>query len=164
MVRIAICQAQSGIDPVANAERLVAAVNDAAAGGAAMIFTPEMSGMLDRDRERALGKARREEEDGAGKQPGKRRCFDPRVGSSDDTAFGPAGLDQAGSEGGQAVSAGEGADHRRVRAQRALDQSQGQGKIVDRVQRSDGNGEVISILAEVEPVLFNLAPAGGGGE
>ena len=64
MVRIAICQAQSGIDPVANAERLVAAVNDAAAGGAAMIFTPEMSGMLDRDRERALGKASREEEDG----------------------------------------------------------------------------------------------------
>jgi predicted amidohydrolase len=39
------------------------AVRDAAAGGAAMLFTPEMSGMLDRDRERALGKARHEEED-----------------------------------------------------------------------------------------------------
>jgi len=62
-VRIAICQAQSGIDPIANAERLVGAVREAAAGGAAMLFTPEMSGMLDRDRERALGKARREEED-----------------------------------------------------------------------------------------------------
>ena len=59
-VRIAICQAQSGIDPAANAERLVGAVRDAAAGGAAMLFTPEMSGMLDRDRERALGKARDE--------------------------------------------------------------------------------------------------------
>ena len=39
------------------------AVREAAAGGAAMLFTPEMSGMLDRDRERALGKARREEDD-----------------------------------------------------------------------------------------------------
>jgi predicted amidohydrolase len=62
-VRIAICQAQSGIDPAANAERLVGAVREAAAGGAAMLFTPEMSGMLDRDRERALGKARSENED-----------------------------------------------------------------------------------------------------
>jgi predicted amidohydrolase len=62
-VRIALCQAQSGIDPAANAERLTQAVREAAAGGAAMIFTPEMSGMLDRDRQRALGKARREEED-----------------------------------------------------------------------------------------------------
>jgi predicted amidohydrolase len=62
-VRIAIYQAQSGIEPAANAERLVAAVRDAATGGAAMLFTPEMSGMLDRDRERALGKARSEDED-----------------------------------------------------------------------------------------------------
>lgn len=62
-VRIALYQAQSGIDPVANAEKLAAAVQDAAAGGAAMLFTPEMSGMLDRDRERALSKARREEDD-----------------------------------------------------------------------------------------------------
>ena len=62
-VRIAIYQAQSGIDPAANAERLVGSVREAAAGGAAMLFTPEMSGMLDRDRQRALGKARREEED-----------------------------------------------------------------------------------------------------
>lgn len=62
-VRIALFQAQSGIDPAANAERLVAAVRDAAAGGAAMLFTPEMSGMLDRDRERALSKARIQDED-----------------------------------------------------------------------------------------------------
>ena len=62
-VRIAIYQAQSGMDPAANAERLVGSVREAAAGGAAMLFTPEMSGMLDRDRQRALGKARREEED-----------------------------------------------------------------------------------------------------
>ena len=62
-VRIAILQAQSGIDPAANAKRLVEAVEQAAAGGAEMLFTPEMSGMLDRDRERALGKARGEDED-----------------------------------------------------------------------------------------------------
>jgi predicted amidohydrolase len=62
-VRIALYQAQSGIEPGANAAKLVAAVREAAEGGAAMLFTPEMSGMLDRDRERALGKARHEEED-----------------------------------------------------------------------------------------------------
>jgi len=62
-VRIAIYQAQSGIDPAANADRLVDAVREAKAGEAAMLFTPEMSGMLDRDRERAGTKARREEED-----------------------------------------------------------------------------------------------------
>ena len=62
-VRIAIYQAQSGIDPTANAERLAAAVQEAASGGAAMLFTPEMSGMLDRDRERALSKARSEAND-----------------------------------------------------------------------------------------------------
>ena len=62
-VRIALYQAQSGIDPAANAERLVGAIREAAAGGAAMLFTPEMSGMLDRDRERALTKAMAEEDD-----------------------------------------------------------------------------------------------------
>jgi predicted amidohydrolase len=62
-VTTAIFQAQSGIDPAANAKRLVAAVDEAKAGGAAMLFTPEMSGMIDQDRERALGKARVEDED-----------------------------------------------------------------------------------------------------
>jgi len=56
-VRIALYQSQSGIEPAVNAERLVSAVREAAKGGAAMLFTPEMSGMLDRDRERALSKA-----------------------------------------------------------------------------------------------------------
>lgn len=63
LVRIAIFQAQSGIDPAANASRLAQAVSDAAAGGAVLLFTPEMSGMLDRDRARAFGKARREADD-----------------------------------------------------------------------------------------------------
>ena len=59
-VRVALFQAQSGIDPAVNAARLVEAVRKAADGGAAMLFTPEMSGMLDRDRERAIAKAREE--------------------------------------------------------------------------------------------------------
>jgi deaminated glutathione amidase len=52
-MRIALLQMTSGIDPAANAAQLVAAIPDAKAGGAAMLFTPEMSGLLDRDRKRA---------------------------------------------------------------------------------------------------------------
>jgi predicted amidohydrolase len=52
-MRIALYQAQTGIDPEKNARDLSAAVDEAAAGGAAMLFTPEMSGLLDQDRERA---------------------------------------------------------------------------------------------------------------
>ncbi len=53
MTRIALFQARTGIDPEANARALVAAVEAAAGGGAAILFTPEMSGLLDRDRARA---------------------------------------------------------------------------------------------------------------
>jgi predicted amidohydrolase len=63
MTRIALYQARTGIDPAANARALVAAVEEAAAGGAAMLFTPEMSGLLDRDRERAAASLRAEAED-----------------------------------------------------------------------------------------------------
>jgi len=63
MVRIALYQARSGIDPVANSAALVAAVETAAAGGAAMLFTPEMSGLLDSNRERAKSSIRTEEDD-----------------------------------------------------------------------------------------------------
>ncbi|MDR7103333.1 carbon-nitrogen hydrolase family protein [Croceicoccus sp. BE223] len=51
-VRIALYQATTGIDPARNADDLVAAVREAQAGGAGMLFTPEMSGLLDRDRAR----------------------------------------------------------------------------------------------------------------
>ena len=53
-MRIALHQARTGIDPAANARDLAAAIAEAAAGGAAMLFTPEMSGLLDRDRTRAM--------------------------------------------------------------------------------------------------------------
>jgi predicted amidohydrolase len=58
MTRIALYQARTGIDPEANARDLVAAAGEAAAGGAAILFTPEMSGLLDRDRARAASKLR----------------------------------------------------------------------------------------------------------
>ena len=63
MTRIALYQARTGIDPAANARDLVAAAAEAAAGGAAILFTPEMSGLLDRDRARAAAKLRAEAED-----------------------------------------------------------------------------------------------------
>ena len=56
MTRIAVLQMTSGIDPAVNAGVLERAVEQAAADGAAMLFTPEMSGLLDRDRARAAGK------------------------------------------------------------------------------------------------------------
>jgi predicted amidohydrolase len=64
-MRIALLQAQTGIDPERNARDLEAAVESAAAGGAAMLFTPEMSGLLDKDRERARRHLRSEAEDPA---------------------------------------------------------------------------------------------------
>ncbi len=63
MTRIALYQARTGIDPEANARDLAGAVAGAAAGGAAMLFTPEMSGLLDRDRDRAAPHYRSEAED-----------------------------------------------------------------------------------------------------
>jgi predicted amidohydrolase len=52
-MKIAVFQMTSGIDPAANGDALVAAVTEAAAQGAAMLFTPEMSGLLDSDGARA---------------------------------------------------------------------------------------------------------------
>jgi predicted amidohydrolase len=60
MSRIAVLQAQTGIDPALNAAGLVQAVATAADAGAAMLFTPEMSGLLDKDRARAAPKLRHE--------------------------------------------------------------------------------------------------------
>ena len=52
-MRIALLQMTSGIDPLANGSAIVEAIEAAARGGAAMLFTPEMAGLIDRDRERA---------------------------------------------------------------------------------------------------------------
>lgn len=63
MTRIAVLQTTTGIDPNANADHLGEAVARAAGEGAAMLFTPEMSGLLDRDRSRAAASISREEND-----------------------------------------------------------------------------------------------------
>jgi predicted amidohydrolase len=63
MTRIALFQSTTGIDPEANARALEQAVAAAARGGAEMLFTPEMSGLLDRDSSRAAKSLRTEQED-----------------------------------------------------------------------------------------------------
>jgi deaminated glutathione amidase len=63
MTRIALFQSNTGIEPQANARALVDAISQAAAGGAEMLFTPEMSGLLDRNTDRAARNLRAEGED-----------------------------------------------------------------------------------------------------
>jgi deaminated glutathione amidase len=63
MTKIALFQSNTGIDPDANARAVTQAIGEAAAGGAEMLFTPEMSGLLDRDSERAAMSLREEKED-----------------------------------------------------------------------------------------------------
>ena len=62
-MRIAVYQSRTGIDPAANAAGLVAAIDAAAAGGAAMLFTPENGNLMDRDRARAAPHRRAEADD-----------------------------------------------------------------------------------------------------
>lgn len=52
-IRVALLQMTSGIDPAANAVILADAARSAKASGATMLFAPEMSGLVDRDRRRA---------------------------------------------------------------------------------------------------------------
>ena len=60
---VALLQMTSGIDPAVNAETISNAIGDAAAAGAEMLFTPEMSGLVDRDRQRAAASIVGEERD-----------------------------------------------------------------------------------------------------
>jgi predicted amidohydrolase len=62
-MKIAVLQMTAGIDPADNASTLVQAVCDAKAGGAEMLFTPEMSNLIDRNRARAAETIRSEGED-----------------------------------------------------------------------------------------------------
>ena len=63
MARIALLQMTSGIDPLANAATLTGAIGAAEMGGATMVFTPELSGLIDRDRARATPRVVSEEHD-----------------------------------------------------------------------------------------------------
>ena len=62
-MRTALLQMTGGTDPATNARVLVDAVEQAAGEGAAMLFTPEMSGLIDRDRTRAAASITAEEDD-----------------------------------------------------------------------------------------------------
>ncbi len=53
MPKIALLQMTSGTDPLANAASIADAAALAAGEGASMLFTPEMAGLLDRNRKRA---------------------------------------------------------------------------------------------------------------
>ena len=63
MLRIALIQSTTGIDPPAEARLLAQRIGEAAAQGAQLVFTPEMSGLLDRDRSRAASHVRHEADD-----------------------------------------------------------------------------------------------------
>lgn len=63
MTRAAILQMTTGIDPEVNGRALTQSVADAAAGGASMLFTPEMSGLLDANRKRAAASLAHESDD-----------------------------------------------------------------------------------------------------
>ena len=63
MTKVALFQSTTGIDPEANARALVDAIGEAEAGGAEILFTPEMSGLLDRDAVRARGNLHEEDDD-----------------------------------------------------------------------------------------------------
>ncbi len=62
-MRIGVLQMTSGIDPAVNARTVAEAVAASRVEGAAMVFTPEMSGVLDRDRGRAAAAIVAEDED-----------------------------------------------------------------------------------------------------
>lgn len=62
-MRVALAQTCTGLDPDQNAADLCDHITAAAAGGASMLFTPEMSGMVDRNRSRAAAHIRSESED-----------------------------------------------------------------------------------------------------
>ena len=62
-MRAAIFQMTSGIDPAANANAMTDMIARAAGEGADIVFTPEMAGYLDRDRQRAAATLKSEADD-----------------------------------------------------------------------------------------------------
>ncbi len=62
-LKLGIVQTTTGIDPAVEAVTLPAAIASLATQGAELIFTPEMSGLLDKDRKRAVQSIRPEAED-----------------------------------------------------------------------------------------------------
>jgi len=63
MVRLGLLQMNSGIAPAANARAVAGGIAALAGEGAAIVFTPEMSGLLDRDRARVVASTSTEDAD-----------------------------------------------------------------------------------------------------
>ena len=63
ILRAGLLQTTTGIDPAANARAIGEGLAALAAEGAALAFTPEMSGLLDRNRDRAMASATDEARD-----------------------------------------------------------------------------------------------------
>lgn len=63
ILRLGVLQTRTGIDSKVNAASLVAGIADLADRGAAIVFTAEMSGLLDRNRARATMQVRCEDDD-----------------------------------------------------------------------------------------------------
>jgi len=84
MTRIALFQATTGVDPAVNAAALTDAIEQASAGGAEILFTPEMTGLLDRDSARAARILRSQDQDqvlAAAKEAAARHRIWVNVGS-----------------------------------------------------------------------------------
>lgn len=62
-LRVALLQLRSGIEPRANRAIVAELLREAAAAGARLVLTPEMTGRLDRDRLRLLGALEHEDAD-----------------------------------------------------------------------------------------------------
>ena len=62
-MKIALLQMTGGIDSAANGATIVQAIADAKTGKAEMLFTPEVSGLVDRDRTRAAANIHAEDAD-----------------------------------------------------------------------------------------------------
>ena len=63
MTKLGLVQTRTGLDPDANAASLAEAAERLAAEGVEIVFTPEMSGLLDRNTRRLLAAARTEADD-----------------------------------------------------------------------------------------------------
>jgi deaminated glutathione amidase len=63
MSRVALLQMCSGIDPARNAKQLRDYAQQAREAGAQMLFTPEMTGLIDRDRNRSARNIKDEDHD-----------------------------------------------------------------------------------------------------
>ncbi|MFC3712210.1 carbon-nitrogen hydrolase family protein [Sphingoaurantiacus capsulatus] len=63
MLKVGVLQMTSGIDPAANARAVADGIAALAAEGAQIVFTPEMSGLLDRDRSRVVANSTVEADD-----------------------------------------------------------------------------------------------------